>query len=205
MPINVYGDNLIDPFTFDISPQMTATGITFNSASGYSSPVTVNYSFALNASTGNQTLTLSNRFGTSNAVNFFVYDPPVSVSSITPSTWQAGASNFSVTILGTGFGTNPTVSVSDPNATCSVTSASDNGTYAQISCNCSVNGSDSGSNPMVTVTSRGYGGSAFAPGSAGQPDNAGENVTIAGGGEGLRPISPALTHRRESSAARSTR
>ncbi|MDR3674359.1 MAG: hypothetical protein P4N24_02640 [Acidobacteriota bacterium] len=175
--INVYGDNLIDPFTDDIDPSIAGAGFTFNSASGYSSPVTVNYSIALNASTGNLALTLSNRFGTSNGATFNVYDPPPSISSIAPSSWDAGTSPR-VVISGTGFGTNPLLTISPASAQCQNMQASDNGAYAQITCPQMVTSVNASGPLVITVTSQGYNGTGFAQRNPPVQNSANGTVTI---------------------------
>ncbi|HMD83986.1 MAG TPA: hypothetical protein VKO18_04705 [Terriglobia bacterium] len=187
--IDVTGDNLVDPFTCEATPAITGSGISLSVGSidlteegGDScgaSALTLNYSISANATTGAQTLTLSNRFGASNGVTFTVDDPTPTISSITPNPWQAGWTNRQVTITGTGFGTSPTVTVSDPNANCTVTSATDPGPpgTATILGNCSVAANDLNTSATVTVTSHGYGGIGFI-GVQGQPSSANDGVGI---------------------------
>jgi len=71
---------------------------------------------------------------------------------------------FSVTIKGTGFGTNPAISVSDPSASCTVVNAIDPGgaNQATINASCSVSKYDLNKTATVTVTSTGY-GNGFSP------------------------------------------
>ena len=142
--------------------------------------LTIDYSIGSTASSGNQTFTLANRFGTSNGMTFTVYDPSPSIDSISPPSWQAGWINRSVTITGTGFGTSPTVSVSDPSVTCTVGGASDTSLPhgAQLTASCSVAASDANSSATVTVTSHGYNGSGFVPNPGGGTSNASDTVGI---------------------------
>jgi hypothetical protein len=88
--------------------------------------------------------------GTSNDTNFTIGDAPATITSLNPSTWTAGTS-FTLTITGTGFGSNPTVSITDPNnavSTGNFTSSPD-GTSIQIGV--TVNGNDP-SDEVATVT-----------------------------------------------------
>jgi hypothetical protein len=120
--------------------------------------VTVNYTIASNASTGNQTLTLANRFGTSNGVNFNIYDPTPFISNMT-TPWPTGQTTF-VTITGSGFGTNPSISLSDQSVTISSLTVSD----TQITFYATVPASDTNTAETATVTSHGYNGQGWMPG-----------------------------------------
>ncbi len=88
--ITVYGDNLVDAFTNQASAAITGSGVTLSINSAGASQVVLNYSIAANADTGNQGLTLSTRFGSSNTASFNVGDPTPVIASISPGTWSAG-------------------------------------------------------------------------------------------------------------------
>lgn len=167
--ITVYGSNLVDVFTSQASAAVTGSGVSLSVSSANASQVVLNFSIATNASTGNQNVTLSTRFGTSNAAVFRVDDPTPVVSSITPSTWSAGAVT-QITVNGHSFGTSPSPTVSGPGVSGSaVVSASD----TQIVANVTVAASSPGGTATVQVQSSGYTGNGFAgnPGQSAQGSN----------------------------------
>lgn len=198
--ISVNGDNLVDPSECSDSVSFTGTGVTFTvvntlingACQQEEDALTINYTIDLTASTGNQTLKLSTDLGTSNGVTFTIYDPTPAIASISPNLWQAGWTNFPVTITGTGFGTSPTVSVGDPNAVCTMTGAVDPGSPnpAQIFLNCSVSSSDKSTIATVTVTSTGYGIS-FAPAPTGNLAEYNVGI-IPTQGSGSQPTAPQI-------------
>jgi hypothetical protein len=172
--ITVTGDSLLDVFTGETTPAITGSGVTLNESSPGSDTaeqVVLSYSIAASASTGNQTLTLATRFGTSNGVAFAVDDPAPVITSVSPSTWPAGVAKYQVTIAGSYFGTNPSVTTNDPyvliNGTPSVSQGFSNGQLASsqtITLYVSVGVADPGGQYTLTVTSTGYGnGFAQAP------------------------------------------
>ena len=110
--IEVEGDNLVDPFTNQLAPAASGSGVNLSvTGTPSSTHVSLNYSVDSNASSGNRSLTVAPRFGTSNGDNLAVGYPAAVVTSLSPSVWQAGT-NFTLSISGTGFGTAPTVYVS---------------------------------------------------------------------------------------------
>lgn len=110
--IQVSGEYLIDPWTQTATPAITGSGVSLLvGANPTDQQLNLNYTIAQGATAGPQSLTLATRFGTSNAVTFTVGYPAAHVTSLSPSTWQAGVS-FTLTINGTGFGTAPTVNIS---------------------------------------------------------------------------------------------
>jgi hypothetical protein len=174
--ITVSGTNLIDPFTQNTTPTVTGTGIqlTFSSYNPSTGAVTLTYSISQNASTGDQSLRVVTRYGTSGAATLHVGDPSPNITSISPDTWNAGTAT-SFTIGGTGFGTNPSVTITGIGVTSySVTSASD--TQIQATVTMDVNAPDG--TATVTVASNGYGGSGFVSTTPGQPNNNSHNVTV---------------------------
>jgi hypothetical protein len=170
--ITAFGYNLVDPNTCTATVGITGTGDTLSVSDPgcQEDSVNIDYSIGTEATTGAQNLTLSTPAGISNSVSFSNDDPTPSINTngINPSTWQAGNLSFPVTITGTGFGTNPTVSVSDTNATCTVSGASDPGGTGNAVMNalCSVSKYDLNTSATITVTSGGY-GNGFAPAPAG--------------------------------------
>jgi len=174
------GSNLVDPFTCQATPG-AASGINLTYSSGGCGGTTValNYSINLNAPVGNQSLTLTDRFGTSNGIAFTVYDPQPTISSISPSTWQAGQTPSTFTITGTGFGTKPTVTFSDPTIGCAVAwSVTDNGTTATLTCPTFFVPLASGGGVSVKVISNGYGGSGTPAPPPGQTLSATTTLTV---------------------------
>jgi hypothetical protein len=71
----------------------------------------VSFSIPITQAMGTYQFTISNIWGTSNAVNFTVGAPGATITSINPPTWTAGTT-FPLTISGSNFGTAPTLSIS---------------------------------------------------------------------------------------------
>jgi hypothetical protein len=82
------------------------------------------------------------------------------IIAIIPENWLVGATINGVRILGTGFGTDPTVNTSEPGTTCVQTYASD----TQVTCDMTVSAAAPGGRTDVTVTSHGYNGIDFTEG-----------------------------------------
>lgn len=178
--ITVKGNNLVDPFTGSASPSITGSGVTLTpSSSSTGTQVNLNYSIDQGAATGNRSLTLQDRFGTSNAETFTVAYPPAVVTSISPSTWTAGQTT-SVTITGTGFGTAPTISVTGSGVALTLNSASPDGTT--IHATATVSATASLQSVTVQVTP-GYTGNSFTCNCQGQPPDGTDTATI-------QPIAP---------------
>ncbi|MGO9096738.1 MAG: IPT/TIG domain-containing protein [Bryobacteraceae bacterium] len=165
--MTVYGDNLIDFFNQTATPAINpGSGITLTPTSASATQVTLNYSIATNASTGKQNLTLTTTFGTSNAASFNIGDPTPNITSVNPNQWPAGATT-AITITGTGFGTNPTLSIDATGITgLQIMSSSDTQITAQVTIDPSAPDQP---NVTLTVTSQGYGGSGFLSTNPGQP------------------------------------
>lgn len=181
--ITVQGSNLTDIFTQSTTPNITGSGMSISVQSIGAPPagpvvtgasqVTLAYTIAQNASTGAHNITLSNHFGTSNAVAFNVGDPTPVITSVTPNVWQAGNS-ISVTITGTGFGTNPTLTLSGSGVSVqSITSAVD----TQIVATISVSRQAPSESVTVQVQSNGY-GNGFISTTPGQSQSGSNTVTV---------------------------
>lgn len=183
--ITVQGSNLTDIFTSPQSttPNVTGSGMSLSVQSVGPPPpgpivvgasqVTLAYTIAQNASTGAHNITLSNHFGTSNAVAFNVGDPTPVITSVTPNVWQAGNS-ISVTITGSGFGTNPTLTLSGSGVSVqSITSAMD----TQIVANVSVSRQAPSESVTVQVQSNGY-GNGFIATTPGQSQSGSNTVSV---------------------------
>lgn len=171
----VSGEYLLDVFTGGTTPSITGSGVTLSvGASPTDTKVSLNYSIASNATTGNQTLTLATRFGTSNGVNFLVGDPPARITSITPTTWTAGQTNLKVTIQGTGFGTQPSLTITGAGVTGSSITSSSN---TQISATVSI-AQDAPDGSASVLVQPGYAGSGFTCNCQGQPPNGTDTVAI---------------------------
>lgn len=102
-------------------------------------------------------------------------DTPI-ISSISPSTWLAGGSPFTVTITGQHFGTNPSVQLSDNSIGFQLTPISD----FEIQLNdVTIPANDSGT-ASISVTSTGYNGSGFlgAPGQSGATSGSQDAVIV---------------------------
>jgi hypothetical protein len=157
--ITVNGENLLDVFTDTTTPAISGSGVTLTvGSSPTDTQVNLNYTIASNATTGNQSVTLATRFGTSNAVSFMVGDPPARITNISPPVWTAGQNNLSVTITGQNFGTSPTLSLSGSRVYLIGYTPNPNGQSIQATVNVAVNAP----NESVTVTVQpGYAGNSF--------------------------------------------
>src|SRR5205823_1393175 len=114
--LTINGADLLDIFTQQAMWSITGSGVSLSAGSQTDSQVVLNYSIALNATTGDQSLTLSSHFGASNPATFHVGDPTPVVTSVTPNSWNAGeTTNF--TLTGTGFGSNPLLKITGPGVT----------------------------------------------------------------------------------------
>ncbi|HXR77217.1 MAG TPA: IPT/TIG domain-containing protein [Bryobacteraceae bacterium] len=96
-------------------------------------------------------MTLTTRFGTSNAAPFSVGDPTPVITSISPNSWNAGTS-IQVTITGHGFGTNPSLTITGPAVAGYSTAASD----TQIVATVTIAANSPGGAATVEVQSHGY-------------------------------------------------
>lgn len=187
--LTITGESLSNPFGGS-APSVSAvpgpgggTGLTISGDLGDSGG-TASYDATLTATTGAWDIGLSTSFGTTLIAStteglFTVGDPTPSITSVSPSTWAAGQS-VSVTITGSGFGSNPTLTVSGAGITSSITSHSDVGGPggAKITANISVALCTPPETATITVTSTGYNGSGFVPGSAGQSDSGSSSATV---------------------------
>jgi len=174
------GTNLLDIFTQQAKWSITGSGVNLSAQSQADSQVVLNYSIDLNAATGDQRLTLSSNFGASNPVTFHVGDPTPVVSSVTPAFWNAGQVT-SITLTGTGFGSNPQLKITGPGVTSfSITDSSDTGkpNGAIMHASVTVDISSVGGTATVEVTSQGYNGTGFVAGPPGGTPTANNKATI---------------------------
>jgi hypothetical protein len=112
--------------------------------------------------------------GTGDGASGNVYDPTPVINSITNQPWPAGLTT-SFTIYGSGFGTNPSLTLSGTG----ITSYNIVGTTSdtQINASVTVSATAPSQNVTVTVTSDGYNGSGFM-GQPGQSDQGAANATV---------------------------
>jgi hypothetical protein len=173
--ISVTGQNLQDEL--GVSNVNITGGVTASVSSPGADNATVTYSIPMSATAGSQQFTMSNSFGTSSPVTFQVDDPSPNVTGISPSTWYAGNS-YSVTITGTNFGTNPSLSISAQGVTFTQSAGA---TDTQITANVTVAADAPNGNATVQVTSTGFGGgNGFYPGSSGNsPSNSSTAANVA--------------------------
>lgn len=156
--LTLSGSNFLDPFGGDSYVNYSGTGVTFTLQSFDDQSVVLTYSIQDGASTGEQTFTIQDRFGTSDPVSFNVGDATPVVTSVNPGTWQAGT-QFTVTISGQHFGTNPSVSLL--NATAVTISPPTSSGDTQIQATVTVSQDAPNETVTVQVQSNGYGGSGF--------------------------------------------
>lgn len=112
-----------------------------------------------------------------------VYDPTPNITGISPGSWNAGTST-SVRVTGTGFGTSPTISITDPAGSIigvTVTAASN----TEIDAIVSISGTAPVENATVTVTSHGYNGQGFTSNQGNGPNSPTVGVPINPAGVGI--------------------
>jgi hypothetical protein len=158
----VKGSNLAG--SAGISSATFVGGTTFNG--GVPNPndnqETVTFSVPSFAPLGTYHFTISNEWGPSNAVNFTVGGPPAVIAGLAPPVWQAGATPFPLIITGSGFGTQPTVTISAFGVTpVTKTLASDGRTITVPSVTVSPNAPNE---PAEVDVHPGYSGSTFVCG-----------------------------------------
>ena len=130
---------------------VTVESITFTT----DTRITAIFRIADNASTGNHSVSVTSNGSTSNSVNLMVGDRTPQITSINPSSGNAG-DIVPVTISGFGFGSNASVNVSGINVT--VTSRGEQ----QITANFSIPSTATPGNHQVTVTSMALVGQALS-------------------------------------------
>jgi hypothetical protein len=169
---------------------ITVNSTTFNSATSLTANVTV----GAGAATGSRNITATNPdAGTGSCSSAFTVDALPAVTGASPSSGEAGASNYSVAITGTGFVSGAAVSFSGSGITInSTTFNSATSLTANISIsagaatgarNITVTNGDTGAGTatsVFTVAAAPTVGS-LSPGSVGQGAS-GQNVTITGSG-----------------------
>jgi hypothetical protein len=134
-----------------LSASFSGTGITVNSTTYVSATqLTANISLAGTAATGLRTLTVTNGDGsTATATNAFTVDAGPAMTGGGPTSADQGATNLSLTITGTNFGSGATVSFSGTGITVNST------TYVsatQLTANITISTSASTGSRSVTVT-----------------------------------------------------
>jgi len=162
---------LVDVFTGNATVTISGSGITWTIASAVASSVAINYSVSASAATGDRTVTVSDRFGSSQAA-LNVGDGTPHVTGINPDSWQAGQTT-TVVFTGYNFGTAPKLSFSSSQVTATITSANN----TQITASVSVAAASPYQIVKVTVTSTGYNGSGFIS-TNGNPPSTQDTATI---------------------------
>ena len=115
---------------------------------------------------------------TVDSVSVSVPNPRPSITSVSPTPWQAGNS-YSVTVSGTGFGTNPTLQISGAGVTlnsysCSPVDVCDTTITASVT----IDPGAPSENASITVTSTGYGGSGFFGSPGESPTSSADSVEV---------------------------
>ncbi|QEE30321.1 hypothetical protein FTW19_21455 [Terriglobus albidus] len=155
--IHVQGQNLRD----DLG-RLTASSrdgdLTVTVASGDAASASLNYSVSGTASIGPHQFTVSNTWGESEPKDLTVGYPPAVVTGVSPPSWPAGG-DYDVTVVGTGFGDNPTVSAIAPGVSSGVAyNSSSDGTQTHFHVHVDINAPNE---PVQIVVIPGYTGSTF--------------------------------------------
>jgi hypothetical protein len=182
--ITLGGTYFVDAFGVTATPQITGSGVSLQVASATQTSMVLNYTIAYNATTGDQQLTLSNRFGTSNAAVFHVGDPTPVITFVSPNPWNAGTIT-NITISGYYFGTNPSLQITGPGVTgSSIVNSSDTLIHGTVT----IDPNSAGGQATVYVYSNGYLGNGFIATDPGQPQDGTYNVNI----DPILPNPPAI-------------
>ena len=110
------------------------------------------------------------------SVTFDVNDPSPTITSVSPGSWNAGTTT-PIRVTGTGFGTAPTLTITDPAGAIiglSVSGASD----SEIDATVNIAGTAPAENATVTVTSQGYNGQGFISNQGNSSTSPSVNVPI---------------------------
>jgi IPT/TIG domain len=156
----------------DLTPQISvapAGGVTLQVSYVSDGQINMSYSVASNASPGAYGVQVTTYAGSSSVSNIMVGDPTPVITSVIPNTWSAGAVT-PFTITGTGFGTNPTLTVVGTGIT--ISSITGIPTDTQIRASVTIVPYAITGPAVVTVQSNGYNGLPFQPKQPGQPKQA---------------------------------
>ena len=168
--IEIYGSNLAPQGT---TPQVSMTGANLWIVYQSDNQINVYYGYV---GVGQQSLSVTTIYGTSNYVLFTALtgDPTPSVSGISPEVWPAGTTT-DLTITGTGFGTNPGLTISGGWIdNYGVYSGWDTGIHGWVTVS-----PYAPTQPVtVTVTSNGYWGNPFLPQYPNQPNYGSATATL---------------------------
>jgi quinohemoprotein amine dehydrogenase alpha subunit-like protein len=153
--VSIVGTNFVNGATFSGSGPSVG-GITLNSTTFVdSSHITVNVSIAANAPTGVNSLTLTNPDGIgATCTNCFTVDVGPTVTSTSPSSRGQGATNQTVTVVGTNFVSGATAVFSGTGITVNSTTFTDS---SHLSLNISVAPGAATGARNVTVTNPDFG------------------------------------------------
>jgi len=136
------------------------------------------------SSTGQHGITVTTIGGTSNQANVNVGDPTPSITSVSPNPWNAGTLyTCSIQIRGSGFGTNPTLTITSADGGSEISSFTTSGcagaTDGLITATVQTSASFVPGSAQITVQSNGYNGSGFLQGQTGQSSTSNQQtVTI---------------------------
>jgi hypothetical protein len=175
--ITLTGQNLLDVLDQSTTPAVRGSGVHISiSGTPSATQVMLNYSIDQNATDGAHQITIATRFGESDAEIFTVGDPSPVVLGINPPIWPAGTT-IPLTVTGTGFGTNPSVTIAGVGVLTpspSVSGASD--TTLNTSVPIAQNAPDGPA--TIQVQSHGISGSGFVQGTPGQSSSGSNGADI---------------------------
>ncbi len=199
--------NLWGPTSVTIEGTGVSNSITYpNPADGgatHQSPSQVNthYTVDPSASTGNRNLTVSNSFGSSNSVNFTVYDPTPYIQAVTdlagnPITSIPASTQTYATLWGTGFGSSGTIAICSFGANpCNGSDVSAQSSYwsqNQINVVLTTSATSQGTYE-IQLTSLGFSGNGFLSGPSGSSNSTSNRRQFDVGGTQLALTRPTLT------------
>lgn len=187
--ITVQGKGLVDPFTYPNYTIQAAFGsgtglsLQFQSYNPDDGSIVLKYTIDQNATTGPVSITLQDRFGIGTSSEAFtVGDPTPVIDTVSPQPWPVGNPSYTILITGSGFGTNPTLTVSGDYTGLVHLIGS---TPTSISAAVSISSMASTGTATVTVQSNGYSSngnclttSCFAPTTLGQLSSVSVSVQV---------------------------
>jgi hypothetical protein len=194
--LEIHGQNLTaggdDPNPLVLINSSVVTLVSVTAVSDHQ--INVSYSVAANAAVGLQTIGVFTYAGysyagdssvssvcTNSAICLNVGDPTPTIGSITPSQWAAGQQYAcTIQIQGTGFGTNPALTIASADGGSEIASYSICGqpTDTLITASVTTNTSFVQGSVNITVQSEGYNGSGFVQAQHGESASATATVQI---------------------------
>jgi hypothetical protein len=184
--ITINGEDFATGQTVTVSGGITAEVQSVNDTGGENNGtiMTVALDIPVNVAAGTHTVTVNDELlGSSNSANFQVGDRTPSITSVSPSRWNAGTT-VNAQIIGTGFGTDlPTLNISGGGVTGFQITGPNPPSDTEIDVSVTIDPNAPAGSATIEVTSNGYSGNPFSPVPGSSPNS--PNFT-----EPVDPVAP---------------